>query len=230
MNAIPPLQIKAGRDGFVLVPDPMAPFPDILQQLRQKLEESRDFFKRSQMTLDLSKRPFRENEVQALQQLLAEVARVSLAEIRLGTNLQPLLRWASQTLKTQLVADARPESTVSPARPAPEQLGQEVKVVRTTCRSGTRIESAADCVVLGDVNPGAEIFAAGDIVVFGNLRGIAHAGILGDRSARIMALSIEPSQLRIADLVALPPKSGKPVPKRYEIAEIRSGQIQVTTV
>lgn len=229
MNAIPPLQIKAGRDGFVLVPDPMAAFPDILQQLRLKLDESKDFFKRSRMTLDLSKRPFRENEVLALQQLLNDVARVSLAEVRVGNNLQPLLRWASQTLKTRLVADSLPDRPAS-TQPDSEQSGQAIKIVRTTCRSGTRIESAADCVVLGDVNPGAEIFAAGDIVVFGNLRGIAHAGMLGDRSARIMALSIEPSQLRIADLVALPPRGGKPVPKRYEIAEIRSGQIQVTTV
>lgn len=103
-------------------------------------------------------------------------------------------------------------------------------IVRSTCRSGTRIESSADCVVLGDVNPGAEVIAVGDIIVFGSLRGVAHAGATGNYSARIWALSIEPNQLRIADLVALPPRGNKPTPKRFEIAEIQNNMIQVITL
>jgi len=84
--------------------------------------------------------------------------------------------------------------------------------------------------VLGDVNPGAEVIAVGNVIVFGNLRGVAHAGAGGDRSARIWALSIEPSQLRIADLVAVPPRGGKPAAKRYEIAEIQDNLIEVITL
>ena len=72
-----------------------------------------------------------------------------------------------------------------------------------------RIVSPSDCVVLGDVNPGAEIIAEGDVVVFGALRGLAHAGAGGERTARIWALSIEPNQIRIADLVAVPPRGVK---------------------
>ena len=103
-------------------------------------------------------------------------------------------------------------------------------IVRSTCRSGVRIVSPSDCLILGDVNPGAEIIAMGDIVVFGSLRGVAHAGSGGNRSARIWALSIEPNQIRIADLVAVPPKGGKPTPRRFEIAEIQNNLIEVITV
>jgi septum site-determining protein MinC len=102
-------------------------------------------------------------------------------------------------------------------------------VVRSTCRSGTRIESPADCIVLGDVNPGAEVIAIGDVIIFGLLKGIAHAGATGNRSARIWALSIEPAQIRIADLVALPPQSSKATRKRYEVAEVQEGMIEVLT-
>jgi septum site-determining protein MinC len=62
------------------------------------------------------------------------------------------------------------------------------------------------------------------------LRGIAHAGNRGDRSARIWALSIEPSQIRIADLVAVPPKGSRRGSGRFEVAEIEGDVIQVTTL
>ena len=90
--------------------------------------------------------------------------------------------------------------------------------------------SEADCVILGDVNPGAEVIAVGDIIIFGNLRGVAHAGAAGDRSARIWALSIEPNQIRIADIVAVPPRGNKPTPRRFEIAEIQDNRIEVITL
>jgi septum site-determining protein MinC len=51
------------------------------------------------------------------------------------------------------------------------------------------------------VNPGAELIASGDIVVVGALRGVAHAGAQGDRTARVIALDFAPTQLRIATVI-----------------------------
>ena len=84
---------------------------------------------------------------------------------------------------------------------------------------------------MGDVNPGAEIIAAGDVIVFGALRGVAHAGAEGDASARIWALSIEPSQIRIANFVAVPPRNmaRAPLARRFEVAEIQNNAIEVVS-
>jgi septum site-determining protein MinC len=57
-------------------------------------------------------------------------------------------------------------------------------------------------VVLGDVNPGAEIVAEGNVIVWGRVRGMVHAGAKGDTSARICALELSATQLRIADEVS----------------------------
>jgi septum site-determining protein MinC len=65
-------------------------------------------------------------------------------------------------------------------------------------------------VIMGDVNPGGEIFAAGDIIVWGRLRGIAHAGYPNNPQCLIMALQMEPTQLRIADRVARAPETPPP--------------------
>lgn len=214
----PPVQVKADRTGFTLVPDPAASFDAIVDYMRQRLEQSHDFFHKTDMVLDLRTKPLRSDEITALYEILFDKAKVKLVEVRLSEDLSFLVEGEMQRQRMRARGTGERRENDSPL------------IVRNTCRSGVRIVSPSDCVVLGDVNPGAEIVAAGDVVVFGSLRGIAHAGAGGERSARIWALSIEPSQIRIADLVAVPPKGGKPVPKRFEVAEVQNGAIQVITV
>jgi septum site-determining protein MinC len=79
--------------------------------------------------------------------------------------------------------------------------------MQTTVRSGVEIRHAGTVIILGDVNPGGSVMAAGDILVWGRLRGIAHAGIFGNSQCRIMALQMEPTQLRIADYLARAPET-----------------------
>lgn len=73
---------------------------------------------------------------------------------------------------------------------------------RGTLRGGQALANVGHIVVIGDVNPGAELVAGGDILVFGALRGVAHAGAQGDGSARVYALALAPTQLRIATTIA----------------------------
>jgi len=213
-----PIQIKATRDGFILVPDSKPSFQEIMKYMRKRLEESHDFFYHSEMSLDLRTRPLQTDQILELRKLLAEKAGVKLVEVKMEEEL------------TCTFEPSRERPQIAPRCASQRKRDFAPMIVRSTCRSGTRIESAADCVVLGDVNPGAEVIAVGDIIVFGSLRGVAHAGATGNYSARIWALSIEPNQLRIADLVALPPRGNKPTPKRFEIAEIQNNMIQVITL
>ena len=86
-------------------------------------------------------------------------------------------------------------------------------LVKSTCRSGKIIRHQGDVVVLGDVNPGAEVIASGDIVVFGCLRGFAHAGSEGDTKATIVALSLGSPRLQIGPHVGI--SSGNKVEPKY---------------
>jgi len=80
---------------------------------------------------------------------------------------------------------------------------------RGTLRGGQALHNLGNLVVIGDVNPGAELVASGDIVVFGALRGVAHAGAQGDRAARVIALELAATQLRIATAIATGDAGGK---------------------
>jgi len=79
--------------------------------------------------------------------------------------------------------------------------------IQRTLRSGQSIKSDGNIVIIGDVNPGSEIIAKGDITVWGILGGIAHAGSEGNVHAKIRALKMNAIQLRIADTFARRPDS-----------------------
>ena len=90
---------------------------------------------------------------------------------------------------------------------------------KRTVRSGERISSNGNLCIIGDVNPGAIVFAEKNIYVWGKLLGIAFAGRSGDNNASISSLYLNPLQLRIADVIAIGPKE-KPKNSCPEIALI----------
>jgi len=98
-----------------------------------------------------------------------------------------------------------------------------------TLRSGQSISARGNIVVVGDVNPGAELVATGDILVWGRLRGIAHAGAQGDEACAVFALRLEPMQLRISRAIAIaPPEKRKKRGGVPEEARLREGRIAIT--
>ncbi|MGB3238450.1 MAG: septum site-determining protein MinC [Geitlerinemataceae cyanobacterium] len=107
------------------------------------------------------------------------------------------------------------------------QLLTEPLYLETTVRSGTEIRHPGTVVIVGDLNPGSSVVAAGDILIWGRLRGVAHAGSGGNSQCMIMALQMEPTQIRIADAVARAPANS---PDRYypEVAYVTTGGIRLT--
>ena len=116
-----------------------------------------------------------------------------------------------------------------------ERCSVPAEVVRGTYRAGEVQRFVGNVVVMGNVNPGAQVIAGGDIVVFGKLRGLAHAGAAGDATAVILAMASDNPQLRIADQV-WDPDTGRPVQDRRIvdpehgpiIARIRNRSVHVS--
>ncbi|MBV9234066.1 MAG: hypothetical protein JO030_08495 [Candidatus Eremiobacteraeota bacterium] len=98
---------------------------------------------------------------------------------------------------------------------------------RATLRGGQVLHHTGNVVVVGDVNPGAELIATGDVVVFGRLGGIAHAGAAGDPNARIYAVELLPTQLRIATYIAAERGRVRRTALPPEAALVRDGQIAI---
>lgn len=113
----------------------------------------------------------------------------------------------------------------------PEGVGElrQALYLRQTVRSGQMVRHDGTVLIAGDVNPGAEVVATGDIIVFGNLRGLAHAGAAGDGEAQIIAVNLRPTQIRIAGFMARSPDQGAPpLSKHPEVARVQDGEIHIT--
>ena len=116
----------------------------------------------------------------------------------------------------------RPERSINTVETT-NQDGEPALLVRRTLRSGYRLQYSGHVIVIGDVNPGAEIIAGGDVLIWGRLRGVVHAGAGGNDQAVVCALDLSPTQLRIAGQIATTPqRRGKSQP---EMAQLKNGKV-----
>jgi len=106
-----------------------------------------------------------------------------------------------------------------------ETVAPGARLVVGPVRSGVILEHTGHIIIFGDINPGAEVRAEGNIIVLGRLRGTAHAGI-GQDVGFILALQLQPQQLRISRQVARAADSDG-TSLITEIAYVSGGQIVV---
>ncbi len=222
------ISIKGIRDGL-LVTLGDGPYAAVLAQLDAELAAKQDFLQGSRIALEVGERPLQREQLAEVQQIFArhrlllwtvlaskETTKTAARELELAIRLP-----GSQTdLDGNILTGRAPSSNHHHAEAsAPSGL-----VLKETLRSGRSVYHEGAIVILGDVNPGAEVIAAGDVIVWGRVRGLVHAGALGDETAVICALDLSPTQLRIADQIAIPPETRRRKPEP-EQAAIRSGQI-----
>lgn len=106
----------------------------------------------------------------------------------------------------------------------PSQEGM-TKFLQGTLRSGQIVEYDGNIVVIGDVNPGAFLKATGNIIVLGSLKGVAYAGLEGDKEAIVAAYNLLPTQLKINDIIVRAPDGDVSQYKLPEVAKISNGEI-----
>jgi len=191
-----------------------------LLRLEARLGASPSFFSGGRVALDVGARSLDRAEIEKARALLAH-HQVELWAL-IGSD--EVTEQAAQGMG--LVIDLGPSAPREPGAVVREEEppATEGLVVRRTLRSGQSLRHPGHIVVIGDVNPGAEVVAGGDIVVWGRVRGVVHAGALGNDGAVICGLDLAPTQLRIAGHIARSPddKRRRPVP---EMASVREGQI-----
>ena len=210
------VQIKGMRDGL-LVSLGDAGWPVVQRALLERIEQQPTFFQGARLALDVGNQALKSAEISNLRDQLSEH----------GIRLWAVLSLSPVTENTaQILGLATRIAKPRPPEPLPTRKTDEEGAlwVNKTVRSGTRIEYGGHVVILGDVNPGAEIIAEGSVIVWGRLRGVVHAGAKGNQSAVVCALDLSPTQLRIAEHIGVAPaRRGKPQP---ELVRVKDGQLQ----
>lgn len=219
------VDFKANANGLVVVFDKDEAFDAIYAQIAAKLESGGFFFQTRYLAISYRGRQLTSGEESLISHMMSEKtgARTVLFEFdkdfqrdsddrrrdptgaKNGGNVgrRNPQSGTGQKNTADDGAETRPatESAASRyyTRPDPDEC--VTKYYRGTLRSGRLVSYDGNVVVVGDVNPGAEVEATGSVIVLGAVKGIVHAGAGGYRDATIIALNFDPTQLRIADIV-----------------------------
>jgi len=187
------VSFKGTRNGLVIVLDPSREFEDIKNTLRSKMESARGFFSGAKFSIADAHQAIPTNQKDELEDICRQYGMVPNPD---GSVVM------------------RSSAAVEPVRPYPNAMpsqiadGEAALMVRRSLRSGQRIIYPGHVVVLGDINPGAEVVAGGNVLVLGNCRGVIHAGIDGNRSAKVVAMRLSPMVLSIAGRRLTPDLAG----------------------
>nr|WP_290667010.1 septum site-determining protein MinC [Ardenticatena sp.] len=195
------IPIKGERDGLVLALDVLyneaTSLDETIAALQTYLEQHGSFFRGGQVILETGEHAF---EHAFLQRVIETLQAHALHPIALRGH-HPDTRAAAHALGLELpFVPTHARDTIIAS-----EEGTPALLIRRTLRSGQRVAYEGSVVVWGDVNAGAEIVAGGDVFVWGTLRGLVHAGAFGDETAVVVALRLEPTQLRIGGLIGRAP-------------------------
>jgi septum site-determining protein MinC len=211
------IEVKGIKNGLLIEVDE-GKWNDQEKALLNHIDQNLEFFEGARLAIDVGSMDLNSQALASFRNALAD------REIKLWAVLSAssVTERASQDLGLIINID---QSTPIPEKHPINSLldGEDAVFLRRTLRSGHKVKYPGHIIILGDVNPGAEIVAGGNIIVWGRLRGVVHAGADGDIEAVVCSLDLSPTQLRIADKISVsPPRKGK---IRPEIAKLVDGQV-----
>lgn len=173
------ITINLKKDVIVMKLSEKATQADTIKSLKKKLPELKKLYQQEKTPIFVTGRILKNKELKEIQDLIKKSINV---EVEFDTPKALGLNEIRRTYNRDVEIS-------------------ESKIHRGSLRSGQRLEYEGTLIVLGDVNDGAEVIAGDNVVVVGNLRGLAHAGAKGNKQAIVAAHRIDTHQLRIANII-----------------------------
>lgn len=207
-----PVVIKGNKAGIRIVLDKQLPFEELVEEVKAKFQESSDFLGDAQVAVSFDGRELKEEEEAILLQCIKDCSKLQV--MCLVDEDKEREAMFNRSLNEQLMA-------------LNSNTGQFFK---GNLRSGQVMEFETSIVILGDINVGAQVVSTGNVIVLGNLFGTVYAGAAGKENAFIVALKMNPLQIRISDVIARSSDEKKEVSAEPQIAYLREGAIYIDTL
>ncbi len=212
--------IKGTGEGLVISFQKSA-WKEMQSDLLERIDSNTAFFQKARIALEVGEAKIKSAELGKLRDILSQ-KEITLWAV-LSTSDTTIN--AAQLLGIQTQLGIKKGKTEK--KNATSFEGEAAVWVERTMRAGYRIETRSHVILMGDLNPGAEIVSGGNVFIWGRANGAIHAGAEGDRSAKVYALELKPTQLRIADIMAAPFASK--IKSQSEVASIEGDQIKINS-
>ncbi|MBE5939843.1 MAG: septum site-determining protein MinC [Lachnospiraceae bacterium] len=177
------VMIKGNKYGLVIYVEESLTFSDAKKKIVKKLKECEKFYKGAALGVTFEGKKFTDSEERELIYTISEKSAVNITCVIDNDEFREAIFKKSVEKKVNDIDS---------------NTGQFYK---GTLRSGQVLESESSVIILGDVNPGAKVMAAGNVVVLGSLKGTVYAGIAGNPGAFVVALEMNPVQIRIGNIM-----------------------------
>ncbi len=239
--------IKGNKVGLTLYLNPEETFEDLYNLTIEKFQASSSFFQFPKpIAIRFEGKSLDPEQINQMLKGIAsvtslQVGYVMIEDTLLETKMQQMLEEKKKKEEEARVEKARLMAIEAKNREL--QAQQDGLFHKGTLRSGQSIESDNSVIILGDVNPGATVSSKKNVVIFGALKGYAYAGTAGDDHAFIIAMEMEPMQIRIGSKIArkadeeeekkrslLKKKKKAEVSKEPQMAFVEDGQIYIEPI
>lgn len=205
-----PVIIKGNKYGIIVVLDSDMDYESLREKIAEKFRESAKFFDKAQMALSFEGRKLTNEQQRDVLNIIAE-----------ETMLHVVCVVEDDPGQEEKFKKALDEKLL-------ELSNASGQFYKGNLRSGQVLESETSIIVIGDINPGARIVSKGNIIVLGSLKGSVFAGASGNNNSFVVALDMNPVQIRIADTIARSPdKPEKTAAKETKIAFMEDGNIYI---
>ena len=205
--------IKGTKSGIILVLSPQVPFYQLKEDIQKHFIDAASFLGKNKMGLIIRGRRLTDEEQAEVVDTITNNSQLTITcIIDEESETERLFAAAgSNEVKTEAVNSevVSDNSSESEDITAIDSDNNNAQIFAGNLRSGQDISCEQNVVILGDVKPGANVTSYGSIFILGELRGNAFAGAGGDRNAIVMALNLNPLQVRIADAIAISPDAEK---------------------
>ncbi len=215
---------KGTKNGITVVLDENTPYDELKIALAEKTASAKDFFRNAKTAIMFKGFNLTDEQETELLEVINQNTDLNISFCISGDE-------APVPSSPKFVEKPKDEDEGKLNQLLSEALVTAKKNLTTfhkgSVRSGQSIRFPGSIVVIGDVNPGGELIAEGNIIVLGILKGLAHAGCSGSHDCFVAALNMRPTQLRIAELIACFPEEEQKSTPTPQYAYVNDNQIFV---
>lgn len=180
-----PVKLKGAGGGFWITIDPSQPETVLIDEIDKLIRKLKHLAVNADVTLDVG-------DAQGHEELIQRIKIHLEKKFDLG-------KIAASPKKRSIPTERIRQRDLSRGW---NHHRSEVLMLRGRVRSGQKINAKKHLIITGDVNPGAEIIAGGDVIVLGKLAGKVHAGYPDQEDAIVFSLAFAPSHIEIGPVSA----------------------------
>lgn len=224
---------KGKKGGIFIILDDKITFNELRTIFEEKILQAGNFFKGANLSITFKGRNLEESEEMELLNIISEKSGLNISfvhdkdENTFLVKQQKLSKIDNINILLDKNGDKAEKFNAKAIFSAFENI---TSFHKGSVRSGQSLKFKGSIIVIGDVNPGGEVIAEGNVIILGSVKGLVHAGCIGYSDCFVIGLDLRPTQLRIADIVTYFPQKDKMAKTFPECAFAKNGEIYVESL